>query len=142
MKGQYRIINEIIIFTIGIAITSYVAFSFYGIQKNVSNITKTDQIESISNLVAAAIVKSAETGYDNTITLRIPKTISGSAYAVKARGNTLTVYYIKEPEINVTKQLFNINQTHNITGEIVSSSEYIEIQNTANNIKLKRVKQF
>jgi hypothetical protein len=140
-KGQYRVINEIIIFTIGIAITSYTAFSFYNIQQSVFNTTKTSQLGQITDLVALSIVKAAETNSNSIVGLHIPKTISGSVYAIKANGNALTVYYIKNPGINVTRQIFNINKTHSIIGEIVSSSEYIEIQNIENEIKIKRVKE-
>lgn len=141
-RGQYQIVNEVVIFAIGIAITSYVAFSFSGVQKNISYMTKVDQIDSVASMLSLSIIKSAETTGNNTISLHIPKTISGSEYVIKASGNVLFIYFLKEPHLNVSKQLFNINETHSITGEIISSAEYIEIQKLGNSIKLVRVKEF
>jgi len=135
MKGQHRIVSEVMIFAIGVAITSFVVFSFQNISDSVSRISIKDQLTSVSNLIRSGIIKAA--GTDSIIRLRIPKDVSGTIYKISLEDDDITISTIKEP-VSVSKQIFNIGHPYIIRGEVFSSAEYIDIISSGSNIIIKR----
>src|SRR3989338_3862111 len=64
MRGQYRIISEIILFSVGILITGYVLINFNSLQSSTAALTLDDQMNGVADAVATAIIKVASE--DNT----------------------------------------------------------------------------
>ena len=134
-KGQYRIVSEILLFLIGILITSFVIINFNGIESSVKKITVRDQLESVSDTVATAISKVSNAG-NATIRLSIPYLISRNQYKILLRstnGGTLTVSTL-DGTASVSRQIFNIDydNTNSNNGvinnsDVVSSAGFIEI---------------
>ena len=135
MKGQHRIINEILIFTIGIAITSFILVSFQNISDGMSRISVQDQLTSVSNLISSGIIKVA--GTQATVSLKVPRDVSGMMYKIQLEDNTLTLYTIENP-ILVSRQIFNIGRPYIIKGEVFSSAEYIDIRSDISGIVIER----
>ena len=81
MKGQYRIVSELILFGMGILITSYVVINFNNVQDNLQGITAYDQMNAVADSVSNAIVKASSTE-NSTIDIRVPDKISGSSYRI------------------------------------------------------------
>ena len=110
MKGQYRIISEIILFGVGILITSYVIINFNNLQSAVKEITLDDQMNSVADVVSAAVIKVASA--DNaSIRLVIPDKISDSIYRIAIRdadGGKLVISKL-DGTASVERKLFNIN---------------------------------
>ena len=135
MKGQYRIISEIILFGVGILITSYVIINFNNLQSAVKEITLDDQMNSVADVVSAAVIKVASA--DNaSIRLVIPDKISDSIYRIAIRdadGGKLVISKL-DGTASVERKLFNINYDNTISSnnvinnsEVVSSAQFIEI---------------
>jgi hypothetical protein len=133
MKGQYQIINEILIVAIGIILVGVFLFTFTSVENSVTNINEQDQIESISNYIASGIVK-AYSIKNSEIRLEIPEKIGKNVYRIFANEN-LTIFI---PGYNYTKELFNIGKNYNISGEVMSSAGYIKIIVNATNILITR----
>jgi len=133
MKGQYQIINEILIVAIGIILVGVFLFTFTSVENSVTNINEQDQIESISNYIASGIVK-AYSIKNSEIRLEIPEKIGKNVYRIFANEN-LTIFI---PGYNYTKELFNIGKNYNISGEVMSSAGYIKIIANATNILITR----
>ena len=57
-KGQYRIVSEILLFAIGLAIASFVVVVFTNLQESITQTSAKDQMLSVSNLISASIIKS------------------------------------------------------------------------------------
>ena len=144
-KGQYRIVSEILLFAAGLAIASFVAITFNDLRDSISEITKRDQMISISNLISASLIKSIA---ENTTTrLRIPDLISDEVYIISFEssaggactiGNCLLRLRTVVSGITVTQQLFNISQSHIINGNVYSSARYIEIVSNGTVIRVDR----
>ena len=132
-KGQYRLISEMLLFLIGIMITSYVIINFGSLQTSVTGMATRDP-------VASAIVKVANT--DNaTIRLVIPVKVSESVYKISIKdqhglffGGIINVTTL-DGAISVERQLFNIDYDNTISNnhiinnsEVVSSAQLIEIR--------------
>ena len=134
-KGQYRIVSEIILFLMGILITSFVVINFGNVENSVRKISLRDQMESVSDTVATAIAKVANIG-NATIRLSIPDKLSNSVYIIALRdadGGKLVIYTLGG-NASIERQIFNIDydntdsNNHVINNsEVVSSAGFIEI---------------
>jgi len=136
-KGQYRIISEIILFSVGILITGYVIVNFNSLQDSTMKITFEDQMNSVADVVATAVIKVT---HENNASVRlvIPDKISDSIYMIALRegaeGDGELIITKLDGTESVRKKLFNINHDNTITSnnvinnsEVVSSAQFIEI---------------
>jgi hypothetical protein len=139
MKGQYRIVSELILFGVGIMITTYVIVNFGSVQETVKDVTLRDQLESIADVVSTAIVKTSNCE-SCVIRLSIPDKVSDSLYKIYIKseyeditGGVLIINTV-DGKVSVQRQLFNINYD-NIVGsgdiinnsEVTSNAQFIEI---------------
>ena len=135
MKGQYRIVSELILFGMGILITSYVVINFNNVQDNLQGITAYDQMNAVADSVSNAIVKASSTE-NSTIDIRVPDKISGSSYRIALWSDNCgqIVLSTTDGKAMVKRQLFNINYD-NIIGsnsvindsEILSTAEFVRV---------------
>ncbi|MFC2142772.1 hypothetical protein ACFLQN_00025 [Candidatus Aenigmatarchaeota archaeon] len=139
MKGQHRIIREIFLFAIGVAITSFIVLSFNNVQYATNKLAMNDQMTSVSNLVTSGIIKATESE-ESIIRIEIPEKMSGETYIINIDGNDgeIIVSLFDDPSINLTKKIFNINQDYFMTGNVISTARFFEITREGNNIKIKR----
>lgn len=128
MKGQNNIINEILLFMIGMSITAAVIINFQNVQKSANDTIVYSNFNNIANTVINGITEASKGGEDKII-VRVPDKVASEIYIIKASGDSLSVYIINNPRINVTKSLFkfNISSDHIIYGEVPSTAQYIEI---------------
>ncbi|HLD49262.1 MAG TPA: hypothetical protein VJB11_02765 [archaeon] len=135
-KGQYRILNEVLLFTIGIAILSFVIISFSNVQENVNMIVMDNDLETVSDIFATGIIKSLY--MNSSIRVAIPTEFSDESYIISIGGNTIKLTSTKNPSYVVSKELFNINQNHNIKGDALSSGEFFSIETRGNTTYIRR----
>ena len=134
-KGQHRIISELLLFAVGIVITSYVIINFNAMQDSMKKIAVSDQLETVADIVSAAVVKVANT--DNaTIKLMVPYLVSGKQYKISLKdvdGGKILINTL-DGSAYVERQLFNIDYDNTISSnriinnsEVISSAQFIEI---------------
>ncbi len=143
LKGQYRIVTEIIIFGIGVGILSFIIVNFNSIEDSVSRTAINSQLKSASNIVMLGIVKTS-LNVNSSIRVDIPSSFSGNNYVVslegcKTGGNCLMMLSRYSGTINVSQGIFNINQSYNITGWAISSANYIDIISNNSDITFRRL---
>ena len=140
MKGQYRIIVEIMIVLVGIFLTGFIISSFSTVQGSATNISSEDTFGSVANNVVIGVLKASLT--NNTIVrLNLPSKVSDQTYKIRLDEdeNEISVTDLKN-NFNVRRKIFNISLANRvITSEAVSSAGEIEIINDANGIKIRRV---
>lgn len=139
MKGQYRIVMEIMLFGIGIAITTFVIMNFNNLQANIETASLKNQMDPIINDVINAIIKASHTE-NSTIRIEIPTTISQRPYKLFIEDwENLTVIDLKDPTINITRKIFNIDEPNKrIEGEVVSGGGIVEVTYNSTNIIMQR----
>ncbi|MFH0832567.1 MAG: hypothetical protein V1900_02520 [Candidatus Aenigmatarchaeota archaeon] len=145
MKAQYRILEEILIFSLGIAIVSFVMINFQHLHDSMSGVAIESQLTSVSNMLTAAIIKSSLSN-NSVIRMSIPETISDNEYQIKiadSGGRTCNVgdeclLKLSCTDTIISQRLFNISQTHNIIGNVVSGSRYIRIVSNSTDIVVER----
>jgi len=142
-KGQYLIISEILLFALGILITANVVVSFQTIHASLSKGALKDQFGSVADVVITAVVKAATT--NSSIAVTFPAKISEKIYVISLKDESIIVYDLDAPDINVTKKLFNITQSNCITegifcasGDVVSTVGRAEIYIDGRTIKIRR----
>lgn len=138
MKGQYRLLTEIFLFLLGIIIAAFTLTTFTNIQTVSEEFALVDQLTGVSNIVINGIIKAAED--ESIVRIEVPEKISGKVYSIHLDDITDTVYVrtLEQPNIEISRQLFNISKSHDIIGEIVSTARFIEIINDGKNIQMKR----
>lgn len=137
-KGQSRVVFEILMILIGIIMTSYVIIGFNDIQKSATNITVNDNFNTIANEVLIAVAK-VSVNNNSIIRLTIPEKVSDHVYKIVLDGDSLYVVSLTNPDVNITRQLFNIGQANRIIkSEAVSSARAVEIISENNNIRIRR----
>jgi hypothetical protein len=138
MKGQYKIVVEIMLFAIGLSITSYVILSFGNVQRSVENVTTVDNMDVVGDVIINGIIKASQIG-NSTVKLTIPEQISTSNYEVNIENDELTISSIQNPSIFIKRQIFNISQIYSISNRsIASAAKFVEIKSDGTNIWIKR----
>ena len=127
MKGQYKIVSEILLFSIGIMITGYVIINFSNLQGSVRDVSLRDQLGNVADTVASAVVKAANTE-NSIVSLAIPDQISGTSYKIslKDAGGGKIMVRTLNGSIVIERQIFNINYDNtNINNNVINNSEVL-----------------
>lgn len=138
MKGQYRLVGELLIFSIGIFIAYVSSTSLGNIEDMINSISTQDQLVAVSDFFSLAILKTYQAGENSTIRFTIPDYISGKSYRIRAYNGMLLVSLGSDERINVTHEIFNISSGKVIIGDLYSSSKYIIIKNNITAIEISR----
>ncbi|MBI2076700.1 MAG: hypothetical protein HYT72_05635 [Candidatus Aenigmarchaeota archaeon] len=144
MKGQYRLVSEVLLFAAGVAMASFVIVSFTSVKDAISKGSVSDQLVSVSNLITTSLVKVSQN--NAVLRIKIPGAISGKGYRIRAvDGNGNPCEKGKDCFLNLSidgesyaRQVFNISQNYKITGDIPSTVTYIEIVSANDEIRIQR----
>ncbi len=138
MKGQQTIINEIFLFAFGLLMAVFVSFFFLYFNNWLSELTVTENLETISTLLSSSILKFYETKGDGIIEINIPSQIGDKSYIIEAFGNRIIAYEMYSPQKIVSRGLFYISLDKNINGVVASSYGYAKIKFNSTNIEIGR----
>ncbi len=137
MKGQFRVINEILLFGIGAVIAFSVAatlsFSVNSIQKQVQR----DQYYFVTNLISLAMSKTYLCGEiaDCELAVDIPKKLGDDRYTISLSDNNISISNLKTGEEFKIK---TINFGKDLKGSATSSARYFVLSSENNTITLSR----
>ena len=137
MKGQYTLVNEILVFILGIFIAVLAVTSLGSIEDSINSVSTMDTLTAISDYVSAGIANAYENGENSTIILRMPVDISAKACRVRIVDGNLVVSLPEDERINVTHEIFNISAVKNINGEFMSNSPYVTVIHNATSIEIR-----
>jgi len=140
MKGQYRILLEVMLVLIGIFITGFVIGSFGTVEASVTDVSVEDGLSSVANSIVIGVLKVSLTN-NSLIRIDIPDKIANDVYKIKLDGdlNEVSVESTKDSLLLVKRKIFNIALNRIIsTTEVVSSGGVVEIVNDADGIKIRR----
>lgn len=128
MRGQYRILSEVLLFTLGVAITSFVILSFQNARDYITRSSMENQLEAAANIVSSSVIRGS--GKNSVIILRVPDRLSEAAYRIFADcdENECTMNAAAlESKFSASRRLFNMGLEHNIRGDVTSTSRYLEV---------------
>ncbi len=142
-KGQYRIVSEIMLFGIGVAIVSFIIVNFNSAEDVISRTAVKSQLKSTSDLVMLGTAK-ASLNPNSIVKVTIPSKLSDSTYLIKFEGactkgsSCILALSSYIGDASVSQEIFNIEQSYNIKGWTSSSANYIDITFINGDIKLER----
>lgn len=139
MKGQARIINELLLFGIGAMLALSVASTLSYAVNTFSSRTQGEQYSYVGNMVSMAIVKSFICGKQGQceIMTRLPEKISEERYIISFSGNNVSIIDFKTREM-ILSRLPTIDEISMLSGSATSSAEYIVIASNQNSINISR----
>lgn len=124
MLGQYRILSEVLIFAVGMAIASYVTLSYSNVRDFIGTVSTEDKLQNIAYKIINALVKASS---DNSyLVIEIPEKVSEKDYRIRAikgdRSSCLKgqdcFLNLSTNDISISRQLFNISQNYIIKGDV------------------------
>ena len=145
MKAQYRIVAEMLFFMLGVVITSFIIINFHEIQNFFEGVVVEQQMNDISKLAVLGVVK-ASLSNNSIMVIQIPVEVSDSIYMISVFDENRDECNIGDRcfldvsngYTNLSQQLFNISQNHNIIGSVASSAGYMKITTNATHIVIGR----
>jgi hypothetical protein len=125
MKGQNKIINEMLIFALGISITAAIVINFQMVQKSADETTTYSNFHNVANtIINGMTVVMNDRG---KVVVKIPDQINGEVYRIKVSSDELIISNADNPSINIKKSLFNISSDYIVQGDVLSSAQYVDI---------------
>lgn len=124
MRGQYRIINEMLIFNIGIILVVFTWGMFNDLQDRLKKFAIEEQLNWISKELQYVMTKLITISKNATIKVRVPKIIFDESYIIK--GNRSLI--IKSASAKIEDKFFKLGESYNITGYMMSAQIDIPIR--------------
>ncbi len=82
-SGQYALIEQVILFTLGITITLGFLVAFENLTDDIQADMAETQTELVSRYVASSAVELASSGSEGRFALSLPETVAAQIYAVR-----------------------------------------------------------
>ena len=140
-KGQYFVLEQMLLFTIGVFITIILYFSLVSANESIKYLTEKDQAYEIGNLVLSGINKVYTSPGNSTLILYIPKKIDGKEYKIYIKNeNSEKTIIVNIGRKNSEKDNIKIplNNKYNAFGMLFSSSGKLKIEKSGNKILIGR----
>ncbi len=132
-KGQYAIIEHVILLGAGIAITLGFLAAFQTINEDVEMTSAASETQLVAQFVAANAISLAESGSEGRVTLEIPETVAGNEYAVRLRDDGVEVV---TRGAEYTASMYGISGNIDMGGQVVSREEQVTITYVNNRMTL------
>ncbi|MBI4018073.1 MAG: hypothetical protein HY368_00515 [Candidatus Aenigmarchaeota archaeon] len=143
LKGQHLVLNEMLLFALGILITAHVVFSFGSIQSSLNEVSTKDQFMNAGDIIVSGVSRAV--AENSTVVVNFPEKISGRTYVISLSEDSVFVQDFSNPEVQVSQKLFNIAKSNCITegvfclsGEVLSTAGRAEIFIDGKTIKIRR----
>lgn len=137
MRGQYIVIEQVLLFGVGIVVMMAAYGVFRTLDLQIGKTAATDQFEDVGLGVAGDIVeiyeKSKYFNSSNT-TVKIPKILANQMYEIFVDNLGVTVRSVDNPGISSTTGLYNINGTVNVAGRVQSGDMCYAVCRSSNMI--------
>lgn len=133
MKGQYRLVMEVLFFGIGVLLTAYVINSFFSARVFLAGVADESQLRAVSETMLTAIVKASR-HVNAEAYVTIPTQISGNGYTIRAEdadggactpGESCFLNATSASGTSVREEIFNTANPYNINGFVDSAQEYV-----------------
>lgn len=137
-KGQMLVFEQVLMFSIGVAIM-IMAFALFTMYQNYyTSSTAGDQMTEVKEYVLSSIIKACESEANVTMILTIPKTVSNSYYKISLSNAGLNVTLEPSSGSGDFSPLYGLNETFEFSGMVISDLGKIVIYKSGNLVSLDR----
>lgn len=136
MKAVSLIFEQALLFAFGVTIfiACIAAFNNYG--SYFSSIGSNDQLTELSEYVSSNIIKLSEREGESSLKVTVPKKILSESYIMELSSQGLNIT-IPATKAYRSTSLFNMNQSYELKGRVVSTAGNMIIIKTGNQIIIK-----
>jgi len=138
-KGQTLVFEQVLLFTIGIAIfiASFALFSMY--QSSYLSVMRWDQLKAVKEYTVSNIIEvSKKHEFESTVLLEIPKRIGNDYYRLTMSPNGLNISFLTGNERDYdSSSLYGLNSSYNLSGSVTSDRGKVIIYKKGNSITLQ-----
>ena len=134
-KGQAIIFENVLIFTVGVAIfiVCYAVFSIYQ-YTYFDPIGTGDQLESVKDYLSSQIILIAEKDADSSVILDIPTSVGPENYQIVLSTESGLNLTALDSGISKSTPLFGLGESFVMTGAVPSTEGRITLKKTGNQI--------
>ncbi len=138
LKAQIIVIEQVLLFGMGVAIFLICIMAFNIHNSYFSTIAANDQLNELSAVISSNIVKLSqlEENTDSFITMDIPEKIANREYTIKLDSSGLEITLHGLEELSKSCSIFSLEQSDLIfkSGEVYSKSKMLMIYKKGNEI--------
>ncbi len=120
-KGQQLIVEEMILFGIGLIIALGFLSAFQGFEKGAKEQSGKDQIEQMGEIISAQIMELVQTKSEGKLIFELPQTLGGERYYIKLKQGGILIQ-TQSNKVYVT-HVFGLDKKYYFKGGIESSSK-------------------
>lgn len=137
-KGQMLVFEQVLMFSIGVAIM-IMAFALFTMYQNYyTSATASDQMTEVKEYVLSSIIKACESDANVTMILTIPKTVSNSFYKISLSNAGLNVTLEPPSGSGDFSPLYGLNETFEFSGMAISDLGKVVVYKNGNLVSLDR----
>lgn len=130
MKGQYFVVVEVLLFAIGVAITSFILVNFTNIEDSIGRLSMNDQMRSVSDVILNGITQVSSAPADASLVVKIPEKLSDRPYLIQASpsGEEIQIIDVTDRANTLNLKIFNIPEEYSLeVNSISSGSSHVRI---------------
>ena len=116
-KGQYLIVEQMVVFSIGVFIALAFITMFGTFEEGVREETSTNQLKTYSKTVTNKILSLVETDTEGTAVFEIPKKLGGKSYLINLSEGLI----IQAGNYEYKSDLVGLNEHLNLSGLVLSN---------------------
>jgi len=137
-KGQMLVFEQVLMFSIGVAIM-IMAFALFTMYQNYyTSSTASDQMTEVKEYVLSSIIKACESEANVTMILTIPKTVSNSFYKISLSNAGLNITLEPSSGSGDFSPLYGLNETFVFSGMAISDMGKVVVYKNGNLVSLDR----
>lgn len=118
-NGQYALIEQVLLFTIGISITLGFLIAFEDLTEDIRDDMAEAQTRLVSQHVASSSVELVTSGAEGEFAVALPETVAGQDYAIRMDDGGVTVETAGETH---TASLHGLTAVTDVSGALESRS--------------------
>ncbi len=134
-KGQYALLEQVILFGLGILITLGFLFAFQDLSGTVKEDIRGSQAAVVSEYVTSAAVELTESGAEGTMTIPIPENIAAEPYAVQLGDGGMKVEVGGDRNI---APLYGLESRLETAGSVESRRGLLAVSLTDSRLEIRR----
>lgn len=137
-KGQTIVFEQVLLFTISVAIfiSSFALFSIY--QSHYLSMIKWDQLKGMKEYLVSNIIELSEKEeFESSVVLKIPNRIGNDFYRIRLSNAGLNISFITGDTDYDFSPLYWLNSSYTFGGSVMSDRGKVIIYKKGNSIKLQ-----
>ncbi|MCJ7479334.1 MAG: hypothetical protein MUP63_04120 [Candidatus Nanohaloarchaeota archaeon QJJ-7] len=134
-KGQYALVEQVILFGLGISVALGFMYAFQGIGEDIEEDVRSHQVDVVSSYLAYASADLIESGSEGSISMEIPEKIASENYIVRFGEGGVELQMAGEKSIS---PLYGLESRIEPGGQVLSNVRFSEVTLRGDRLRIGR----